>query len=80
MTPQEKANQLYGVFEVILHTHFGYGIAKDTAVRKCACAAVDLIMRENEDNDVDQTAKYDVKYSYTINEFYEIVKEEINKL
>jgi hypothetical protein len=78
MTPQEKAKQLYEIFSKIIPAH--PDAHKDETIKQCACEAVNLIMRENEDNDVDRNMLYHEKYSYTVNEFYEIVKEEINRL
>lgn len=78
MSPKDKAKELFGIFENIIPDNCG--ASPRYTAKSCACAAVDQIMLENDSNDVSQRTLY-VQYAcYTLQEFYEQVKLEIDKV
>lgn len=77
MSPQDKAQELFNVFDDILDTNC---FSVKEMAKQCAIAAVDQIILENENNEISSRRLYLDSGDYRLSEFYEIVKEEINAL
>jgi len=45
MTPKEKANELYSMFDNLLNKDFIHPIVYDNQLKKCALIAVDEILK-----------------------------------
>jgi hypothetical protein len=66
MTPREKADELYSKYDDLLNKDFGNPIVFDNQIKQCALIAVDEIIK--------------VAYWNNVKEYYQEVKQEIEKL